>query len=485
MTESVHVGAKEATTHGVSGNPDLVKELLELQKGGKEKKKTAEKENDEQVAKLTKELNDEREKNKLLAEENRLYKIAFEERLARLEAGGGGTTETTKVVDGRELIETTDGEETESEPTTEQARVNEAAEALENSQNSLNDAIEKFASVRVDSERILNGGRSEAELEIQKGNLNEAFEQWADSYAVWNLETNRILFEYREQAKDNRTRAEARLQELLAKQALPPMVRPANLEQSIKAEQDLLKELDDYDEMIEGRIEKSEQELAAIKAQKLIEIRTKVDNAMQEERESRHPQLAKVAKWFKSPKAKFVAGAGLTAIGFAGIATGNAPLALGAFGAARGLGVYNLASGFGERRGKKQMDEAFESGDIESIEDYTNQAGKQSKTRRRSKRVGAAAGAAAAVIPGVLQARNAAAAAEVTHTATPTPEAPIPKPTPPDWLSSREFAEMFHHPITFSKFMNWADTMKSQGYSANQIGEMLSKLPPGPEGFGS
>lgn len=346
----------------------------------------------------------------------------------------------------------------------------EAQESFREQAKRLEGIVTDFARKRVERERMFSGGRANSELQLSAEDLNQAFGEWSAALAKLVAEQNRDLREQAQLTRDQLNEARAQLQEL---EAIPEADRPANY-------QDLAREIGNNIRTLENENSQNEQNEALVQAglnaqinEKLMEVRARVDFEMIAERERRHPKLAKVGEWLRShKKTRFAVGIGLTAAGFVGAATGNIPLvsaAVAGRAALRGFGGYTATKAGGEWL----VDRQFNKTDKNNIEDYTEAAQKQSKRKRRWSRGAAAVGVGLAAAPLIGNA---------LHT---TPEAPPTTPKPPDWLNSREFAEMVHHPNTFQKFMSWTESMKAQGWTDAKIAEALSKLPPAPEGFGS
>jgi len=525
MAESIHVGEKPETTHGVSGNPDIVKELLALQKKSKknaEAKKTVENETDSGLKQLAKELQEQRELTKSLSDEIKELK-----ELILKNAGGentpGDTFNTPEATNpwekmGEKMREAGMTDETapkheeefygpitpaveapptvdpvvdppvetppvEHTPTTipttpegnpRQEAINGAAAELEQNIQALNGAIEQFAKARVDSEELSSRGGDQTELELQAGNLNEVFEQWASSFAKFTVARYEILVDYQVQSKANRAEATQSIAELQVQLIAPPEGRAtdAEINAHIKELQDYIEELNQYDADLLTTASEVDKYIAEEKAKALLAIRTKVDAAMLAEREARHPTLTKVTEWLKKhPKLRIATGVALAGIGFIGAVTLNAPLvgvAIAGRAGLRGVGTYNVARGAGEWIGDRRYDKT----DINSIEDYTEAAMRQTKTRRRSKRVGAVAGVALAAAPVVGSLLHGADAPPPTGGVAPTPES---APLPPvdhslDWLKSPEAAQMFS---TSAK-------LRAEGFTDTQIFEMLKRVASAP-----
>ncbi|MBA3678831.1 hypothetical protein H0W80_01380 [Candidatus Saccharibacteria bacterium] len=531
MAESVHVGATPETTRGVSGNPDIVKELLALQKKSKknaEAKKTVENETDSGLKQLAKELQEQRELTKSLSDEIKELK-----ELILKNAGGentpGDTVNTPESTNPWEKMgekmreagitdETTPKHEeefygpitpavetppivdpivdppvevppvehtpsvipTQPEANPHQEMIDGAAAELEQNMQALNGVIEQFAKARVGREKLLSGGGAQTELELQAGNLNEVFEQWASSFAKFTVARYEILVDYQMQSKANRAEATQKIAELQVQLIAPPEGRAtdAEINAHIKELQEYVEELNQYDADLLATANEVDKYIAEEKAKALIAIRTKVDAAMLAEREARHPKLTKVTEWLKKhPKSRIAAGVVLAGMGLVGAATGNAPLvgvAIAGRAALRGGGTYNVARGAGEWIGDRRYNKT----DINSVEDYTEAAQRQTKTRRRSKRAGAAAGVALAAAP-VVGSLLHGADAPPTGNNPPVDHAPVPPvdhaPVPQvdhslDWLKSPEAAQMFS---TSAK-------LRAEGFTDTQIFEMLKRVASAP-----
>ncbi len=346
-----------------------------------------------------------------------------------------------------------------------------AQESLREQAARLEAIVTDFARKRVESEKIFSGRQATSELQVSSQELNAAFGEWSAALSRFFTEQNRFVHEQTQLTRDQLNEARTQLQDL---EAMPEADRPTNY-------QDLVQEVGNNIRTLENENSQNEQNEARIQAglnaminEKLMEVRARVDFEMIAERERRHPKLAKVGEWLRNhKKTRIAAGVVLVGVGFVGAATGNIPLvsaAVAGRAALRGFGGYTATKAVGESLADRRMGKT----DIDSMEDYTEAAKKQTKSKRRWGRGAVAVGAGLAAAPIIGNALHA------------TPEAPAPTaPKPPDWLSSREFAEMVHHPNTFQKFMSWTESMKAQGWTDAKIAEALSKLPPAPEGFGS
>jgi hemerythrin superfamily protein len=184
-----------------------------------------------------------------------------------------------------------------------------------------------------------------------------------------------------------------------------------------------------YTDIIDGKIEKRQAEVAINNAQLAIELPDKVDKALIAERTKAHPRLTRVNEWAKNhPKTRIAIGLGLAAMGVVGAATFNAPLvAVAMTGGAvlRGYGSYNFARGIGEmvasHRAKKT--------DIKTIEDYLTVAERQSSARRNSKRAGAVV--AAVLVAAPLVGKMLDLFHHGAEASTPRPKGVAPRTTPP------------------------------------------------------
>ncbi|MFO0862674.1 MAG: hypothetical protein U0516_03055 [Candidatus Saccharibacteria bacterium] len=345
-----------------------------------------------------------------------------------------------------------------------------AQEALREQAARLEGIVTDFARRRVESERMFSGKTATNEMEHSAQELNEAFGEWSAALARLITEQNRAVYEQTQAIRADLDDAHQNLRDL---EALPDDARPADFDDQVRMVGDLIRRLENQNsqnEQLEAQIRAG---LNAMVNEKLMEVRARVDFEMIAERERRHPRLARVGEWLRNhKKTRIAAGVALTGLGFVGAATGNVPLvsaAVAGRAALRGFGGYTATKAGGEWLADRQFNKA----DIDSIEDYTTAAQRQTRRKRRWSRGAAVAGAGLAAAPIIGNALHA------------TPEAPPTAPKPPDWLNSREFAEMVHHPNTFQKFMSWTESMKAQGWTDAKIAEALSKLPPAPEGFGS
>lgn len=351
-----------------------------------------------------------------------------------------------------------------------------AQEALREQAARLEGIVTDFARRRVESERMFSGKTATNEMEHSAQELNEAFGEWSAALARLITEQNRAIYEQTQAIRADLDDAHQNLRDL---EALPEDARPADFDDQVRMVGDLIRRLENQNsqnEQLEAQIRAG---LNAMVNEKLMEVRARVDFEMIAERERRHPRLARVGEWLRNhKKTRIAAGVALTGLGFVGAATGNVPLvsaAVAGRAALRGFGGYTATKAGGEWLADRQFNKA----DIDSIEDYTTAAQRQTRRKRRWGRGAAVVGTGLAAAPLIGNALHA----------TP-PEAPPaapkpPSPEPPPWLSSREFAEMVHHPNTFQKFMSWTESMKAQGWTDAKIAEALSKLPPAPEGFGS
>jgi hypothetical protein len=177
------------------------------------------------------------------------------------------------------------------------------------------------------------------------------------------------------------------------------------LEAEIQEQQDYIAFMNNYKDLIANEKVALHEKFEREKAEKLIEVRTRVDATMLAEREKNHPRLAKMSNWLKKhPKARLIASAGMIGLGIIGTLTANPPLigiAVAGKTALRGIGGYNAVRAGGEWKVNRDL---AKHGEDTSIEDYTESAIKGSTTRRRSKRGGLVAGAALAAAPFVANA---------------------------------------------------------------------------------
>ncbi len=352
-----------------------------------------------------------------------------------------------------------------------QSEVHAALEAQENLREQarrLEEIVTDFARKRVERERMFSGGQANSEMQLSAQELNGVFGEWSASLARLITEQNRAVYEQSQAIRADLDNAHQELRDL---EAMPEESRPSNFDDRVREVSDSIRRLENQNSQYEQLETQIQAGINAMINEKLMEVRARVDFEMTTERERRHPKLAKVGEWLrKHKKTRIVAGVAMTGLGFVGAATGNLPLlsvAVAGKAALRGFGGYTATKAGGEWL----ADRGFNKTNIDSIEDYTDAAQKQSRRKRRWSRGAAVVGAGLAAAPLI---------GNVLHTETPPPS-----PEPPAWLTSREFAEMVHHPNTFQKFMSWTESMKAQGWTDAKIAEALSKLPPAPEGFGS
>jgi len=282
---------------------------------------------------------------------------------------------------------------------------NPAEIAFEMSTRDLDFSIEAFAVARVSREKMLSGGAEETQLRLQQQELHERFEQWSEALAEKLAYRERELDQWSATADQYIAQANNKLATLIAMRSLPADQIPPMLEAEIQEQQDYIAFMNNYKDLIANEKVALHEKFEREKAEKLIEVRTRVDATMLAEREKNHPRLAKMSNWLKKhPKARLIASAGLIGLGIIGTLTANPPLigiAIAGKTALRGIGGYNAVRAGGEWKVNRDL---AKHGADTSIEDYTESAIKGSTTRRRSKRGGAVVGAALAAAPFVAHA---------------------------------------------------------------------------------
>ena len=313
---------------------------------------------------------------------------------------------------------------------------NPAEIAFEMSTRDLDFSIEAFAVARVSREKMLSGGAEETQLRLQQQELHERFEQWSEALAEKLAYRERELDQWSATADQYIAQANNKLATLIAMRSLPADQIPPMLEADIQEQQDYIAFMNNYKDLIANEKVALHEKFEREKAEKLIEVRTRVDATMLAEREKNHPRLAKMSNWLKKhPKARLIASAGMIGLGIIGTLTANPPLigiAIAGKTALRGIGGYNAVRAGGEWKVNRDL---AKHGADTSIEDYTESAIKGSTTRRRSKRGGAVVGAALAAAPFVANALfdNTPDGPPKPPPETPdTPPPEIPDPPPPE-----------------------------------------------------
>jgi hypothetical protein len=281
--------------------------------------------------------------------------------------------------------------------------------------------------------------------------------------------------EITEKSKEATFNLESWRSELNRLGSLPTSERSSDYNKLISTAEENVRKLENYCSEIISRLEEVDKYQNSIINTQLLQIRKRVDDAMTAERERRHPLLSKVSNWLRThKKTRMIVGVALTGAAIGSGAVGFAPGVAGALvarSAVQGFGGYNAFRGLGDSIADKGANKLAP----KNIEEYTDAAKKQSSKKHRWNRGAALVGAGLAAAPLLRNLVNVADA--------PPPAQPAPKP--PDWLASREFAEMVHHPETFKKFSSWIESMHAQGFTDDKIAQMMAKLPPAPEGFGS
>ena len=264
----------------------------------------------------------------------------------------------------------------------------------------LDKSIEAFAVARVSREKMLSGGAEETQLRLQQQELHERFEQWSEALAEKLAYRERELDQWSATADQYIAQANNKLATLIAMRSLPADQIPPMLEADIQEQQDYIAFMNNYKDLIANEKVALHEKFEREKAEKLIEVRTRVDATMLAEREKNHPRLAKMSNWLKKhPKARLIASAGMIGLGIIGALTANPPLigiAVAGKAALRGVGGYNAVRALGEWKVNRDL---AKHGADTSIEDYTESAIKGSKDRLLSKRGGFVAGTAFAAIP--------------------------------------------------------------------------------------
>ena len=277
--------------------------------------------------------------------------------------------------------------------------------AFEMSTRDLDFSIEAFAVARVSREKMLSGGAEETQLRLQQQELHDRFEQWSEALAEVSAKREIELDQWSATADQYIAQSSDKLADLIAMRSLPADQIPPMLEAEIKEQQDYIASMNDYQASVANEKVALHERFERDKAEKLIDVRTRVDATMLAEREKNHPRLAKISNWLKKhPKARLIASASMIGLGVIGTLTANPPLigiAVAGKTALRGIGGYNAVRAGGEWKVNRDL---AKHGEDTSIEDYTGSAIKGSTTRRRSKRGGAVAGAALAAAPFVAHA---------------------------------------------------------------------------------
>ena len=277
---------------------------------------------------------------------------------------------------------------------------NPAEIAFEMSTRDLDFSIEAFAVARVSREKMLSGGAEETQLRLQQQELHERHEQWSEALAEKLAYRERELDQWSATADQYIAQANNKLATLIAMRSLPADQIPPMLEADIQEQQDYIAFMNNYKDLIANEKVALHEKFEREKAEKLIEVRTRVDATMLAEREKNHPRLAKMSNWLKKhPKARLIASAGMIGLGIIGALTANPPLigvAVAGKAALRGVGGYNAVRALGEWKVNRDL---AKHGADTSIEDYTESAIKGSKDRLLSKRGGFVAGTAFAAIP--------------------------------------------------------------------------------------
>ena len=315
---------------------------------------------------------------------------------------------------------------------------NPAEIAFEMSTRDLDFSIEAFAVARVSREKMLSGGAEETQLRLQQQELHDRFEQWSEALAEVMAHRERELDQWSATADQYIAQSNDKLATLIAMRSLPADQIPPMLEAEIQEQQDYIAFMNNYKDLIANEKVALHERFERDKAEKLIDVRTRVDATMLAEREKNHPRLAKMSNWLKKhPKARLIASAGMIGLGIIGTLTANPPLigiAIAGKTALRGIGGYNAVRAGGEWKVNRDL---AKHGADTSIEDYTESAIKGSTTRRRSKRGGAVAGAALAAAPFVAHAlvdhpeppKPPIHVDEPPHVDLPPPHVDLPPPT--------------------------------------------------------
>lgn len=277
---------------------------------------------------------------------------------------------------------------------------NPAEIAFEMSTRDLDFSIEAFAVARVSREKMLSGGAEETQLRLQQQELHERFEQWSEALAEKLAYRDRELDQWSATADQYIAQSSDKLATLIAMRSLPADQIPPMLEAEIQEQQDLIAFMNNCKDLIANEKVALHEKFEREKAEKLIEVRTRVDATMLAEREKNHPRLAKMSNWLKkNPKARLIASAGMIGLGIVGALTANPPLigiAVAVKAALRGVGLYGAVRAGGEWKVNRDL---AKHGAATSIEDYTESAIKGSTTRRRNVRAATGAGILAAVGP--------------------------------------------------------------------------------------
>jgi hypothetical protein len=335
------------------------------------------------------------------------------------------------------------GEENE-EPTDIERRAAEADAELEQALSYLDSRVENYARARIALERIF-GGKNQEIYDAAERDLH-------DGYARLEAARARSLGIQMEQL-DMAASELQRQGDLITEnmQKAQEALENAGPDDDVSLLRNNVQAYEAWKRENETKIQTLEQQRQEILAQNqaanldmLNQVQQRVDASMIEQREAKHPRLAKFNEWMKKhPLLRIAASATLVGVGVLGVVTGNVPLIVGAMAgkaALAGYGGYNIVRGLGENRATTQ----FEKAEINGIGDYTDAAERQSTTRRRSKKGGAALGAALASIPvikGIQSIINLHPEPPVAHPQPPTqPQPPTgpplapPAPPPPDWV---------------------------------------------------
>ncbi len=278
-------------------------------------------------------------------------------------------------------------------------QVPEAPEMEANRRLALDKAIEGYAKAKLHAERLFSGKKDKIEFDSAAAILKTKFNEYMAVIPETMRVADQALANAREANSAEISEIDQQLSELNNRKNSAGEQYDGSLDSQINDLQAKLELANDTKKGIDNEYEQREGARQAYLQSRLMETSKNISQAVIDERIRSNPRMTKFMGFLRShPKTRLAVSIGLTAAGFVGASTFDAPLvALATVGKGllRGYGSYDLVQQLGERKAAKNVSQS----ELKTIDDYLASSSKEAATLRNYKRGGAVIGSILAVGP--------------------------------------------------------------------------------------
>ncbi len=348
------------------------------------------------------------EKEEAMDDAHKLQLIdTVEKEMNKRRAHAPEETETAPAENGQDAEETdkqTDGEPSNENPEAknndeQEVKVPQAPELQAKRRLALDKAIEQYAKAKLRATRLFSGKKSKIEFESSAVVLKTKFNQFVSVIPETMAVADQALENARNANSAEISEIGKQLGELNDQKQSFGEQYDGSLDSQINDLQTKLEAANETKKGIDSEYEQREGNRQAYITARLMETMHSTNQAVLNERARSHPKLTKFMNYLRShPKTRLAVSAGLTALGFVGASTFDAPLvALATVGKGllRGYGSYDLVQQLGERKAARDVSQS----ELKTVDDYLASSTKEAATLRNYKRGGAVVGSILAVGP--------------------------------------------------------------------------------------